>query len=76
MIDPKQIPDEVVGKVKTLMDEMGFFLAPPLCDFEAREIAVAVLAAWPGVEHQTPDGWSNKPHIILPMPQEASDECL
>jgi hypothetical protein len=30
----------------------------------------AMLTAWPGMEYQTPDEWSNKPHIILPLPKE------
>ena len=30
----------------------------------------AGIAAWPGMEHQTPNDWSNKPHIILPLPKE------
>jgi len=31
---------------------------------------LAMLKAWPGIEHQTPNEWSNKPHIILPLTQE------
>ena len=41
---------------------------------EARIACRAMLKAWPGMEHQTPDGWSNKPHIILPLPKENSND--
>ena len=38
---------------------------------EARAACLSMLKAWPGMEHQTPDGWSNKPHIILPLPRKS-----
>ena len=74
MLKAEQIPDEVVGKVKALVDEMGG-LAPPIRDFEAREIAVAVLAAWPGARDWNHCARCNEgPHLLLPLPKEASDE--
>lgn len=36
----------------------------------ARAACLAMLEAWPGVEHQTPNEWSNRSHIILPLPKE------
>jgi hypothetical protein len=88
MIKPEQIPVEVVeAAAVTLMGRLmvsqqdalhvwsGMY-EPEKEQFrrEARAAIAAALSAWPGMEHQTPDEWSNKPHIILPLPQEASDK--
>lgn len=44
------------------------------CDECVTTMIRAAINAWPGSEHQTPNEWSNKPHLILPLPQEARDE--
>ncbi len=48
MIKDEQIPDKVTQRVKALVIKMRF-LGTPIRDFEAREIAAAVINAWPGV---------------------------
>lgn len=46
---------------------------------EARATALALLEAWPGMVHYR-GGWepvvhnNRKPHFILPLPQEVSDD--
>lgn len=72
-IDEKQIPPEVIKKVRALVLEMGFF-GTPIRDVEAREIAVAVLSAWPGAErskHYSGQGRPGVRCISLPLLQEA-----
>jgi len=82
MIEPKQIPDEVVeaaAKAITMalilaVDEDCRALA--LTDDERAELARAAIAAalnaWPNAEVV---GWYHADHtLILPLPQEASDE--
>jgi len=68
VIKAEQIPDEVTQRVKALVIEMGFF-GTQIRDFEAREIAAAVINAWP-------DAFITKysegaPAFNLPLTQEA-----
>ena len=87
MIRTDQIPHEVVEAAARATWESwrmnGREKAPVFEDLQpwiqeeerthARASLAAALNAWPGMEHQTPDGWSNKPHIILPLPQESEN---
>ncbi len=79
MIDPKQIPDEVVeAAAKTLMDPDYPNSWPAWMD-EARAAIAAALNAWPGALHspdEVIDGELLPPIISLPfpLPQEKQDE--
>ena len=76
MIRADQIPDEVVEALHTsLADDAGVLVPKSDC---VTAIAAA-LNAWPGSEyvyrqpHRRAVSYSS-PAIILPLPQEASDE--
>ena len=62
------IPPEALEAMKNSLFWAG------LSDADARAAILAALGAWPGIEHQTPNKWSNKPHIILPLPQENAND--
>lgn len=67
MIDPKQIPDEVVNEL-FLRDAWRGSVS------QARAAIAACLAAWPGAEVKpTHLGYPAWPHLILPLPQEGRD---
>jgi len=71
MLKPEQIPDEVVeAAAKTLMDPDYPNSWPAWMD-EARAALAAALNAWPDAEARPTFGPSR---IILPLPQEVSDE--
>jgi hypothetical protein len=58
-----------------LVDPYGFPMKHECsCRSMARAACLAMLRAWPGMEHQTPDEWSNRPHIILPLPKENTND--
>jgi len=65
MIDPKQIPDEVVEAAHE---------ADAACDGKdwMRVAIAAALAEWPGVH--TKIYTVGKDHLILPLPKDAADE--
>ena len=89
MINPAQIPPEVVeaaavtlmGRLMVSREDAARLWAglyePEKEQFrrEARAAIAAALAAWPGMHkgHQC-TGCGGDPQIILPIPQEASDE--
>jgi hypothetical protein len=62
MIDPKQIPDEVVEAARR-----AYYAEKP-CGF--RESIAAALAAWPGANKEKFAPWSSEHQLILPLPQE------
>jgi hypothetical protein len=68
MIDPKQIPDEVVEELHSRFAWIGNADG-------AREAIAAALAAWPGAETRLED-WHTPPEtvLILPLPKDAADE--
>ena len=64
MIDPKQIPDEVVDAHIAIMEKM--MIGPPT-KAAARKIIAATLLAWPGAYQGAHIGeWSR----ILPLPDK------
>lgn len=72
MIRTEQIPDEVV--------EAAYQRLYTMRPEDIRASIAAALAAWPGlVEYR--GGWepvvhnNRKPHLILPLPQEARDDA-
>jgi hypothetical protein len=69
MIDPAQIPGEVVEAAA-----LAYRTAPlKRTHLQAMELAIAAaLSAWPGMTHMEPDLANGI--IILPLPQQASDE--
>ncbi len=67
MIKPEQIPPEVVWKLHDKLWEVG---NPSVA--EARTALAATLNAWPGMTHMEPDLANGI--IILPLPQQDSDE--
>ena len=72
MIDPKQIPDEVV---EVAARSMGWTSAIVLPQDRLRfkgHIAAA-LNAWPGV-YPVNYGGDEPPFLVLPLPQEARNE--
>ena len=79
MINPAQIPDEVVEaaaraiaeslRTARLTTEAQDGYKP-----EARAAIAAALNAWPGAEVHNFDGWTHAEGLVLPLPQEALDE--
>ena len=71
MIDPKQIPDEVVLALHdSLVEEGGAVVPACYC----RAALAAALNAWPS-GYIEPFEWASKPDIlILPLPKDAADE--
>lgn len=75
MINTAQIPPEVVEAAARVIadangwrDEQGFKACVPV----ARAAIAATINAWPGMTHMEPDLANGI--IILPLPQQASDE--
>jgi hypothetical protein len=75
MIDPAQIPDEVVDAAERT------YRTVPLWTSHADSIRAAIAAAleaWPGMDYRpgakVNRSWTTPGKIILPLPQEASDE--
>jgi hypothetical protein len=78
MIDPAQIPDEVVeAAARALADDAKLNwddvpYAHNVMRGEARAAIIAALNAWPNAEVV---GWYHADHtLILPLPQKASDD--
>jgi hypothetical protein len=66
MVDPKQIPDEVVWKLQDKLWRMGGASVD-----ETRAALAAALAAWPGAGDEYPgDG---TPCLILPLQEKSND---
>lgn len=42
---------------------------------QARAAFEAMVANWEGAEHQTPNEWSNKEHLILPLTENPDAEA-
>jgi hypothetical protein len=80
MIRPEQIPDEVVeAAAKVIADANGWREkhSVSICKPVAVEAIVAAINAWPGanVFPGMQRGFTETPpHLILPLPQEKSDE--
>jgi hypothetical protein len=78
MIDPKQIPDEVVLALHdSLVEEGGAVVPACYC----RAAIAAALDAWPQGNLHTPIPYAGAPRpsftlpaIILPLPKDAADE--
>ena len=79
MIDAKQIPDEAVEAAVKAFDasEEDAYVSHA---HDIRAAITAALNAWPGMKYTGPTGGGlsqelfQAPLIILPLPQEVSDE--
>jgi len=66
---------QVLADINGWRDEQGLIACMPV----ARLCFLAILEAWPGMAHYR-GGWepvihnNRKPHLILPLPTEASHE--
>lgn len=67
MIDPKQIPDEVVEAMRESITDTVMFIN----EKEARAAIVATLNAWPEMELRPT---FNPSRIILPLTQESPND--
>jgi hypothetical protein len=70
MIDPKQIPDEVIKAAISAYDYASSDVYTT-AEQDMAETIVAALNAWPGVDYRPTFGPSR---IILPLPQEKVDD--
>ena len=77
MIDPKMIPDEVVRVAMAAIDDEPFSSGPTDDLRPMRVSNAAALNAWPNAKTLRDDGRRQTyivPALILPLPQEASDD--
>jgi hypothetical protein len=78
MIDPKQIPDEVVEAVEKVLSR--YLVGGYTLDHKesiAGIITAAALSAWPGAwrtPYPSPDGSRIDDLVILPLPKDSADE--
>lgn len=75
MLKPEQIPDDVWVQVALRLESCGAVVS----DYVAKRVAAEVINAWPGmgpIRTDQPIGdWCDKlPAIILPLPQEKTDD--
>lgn len=71
MLKPEQIPDDVWVQVALRLESCGAVVS----DYVAKRVAAEVINAWPGMNHdsQAWRGYGGEV-LILPLPQEPSDE--
>jgi hypothetical protein len=70
MIRSEQISDEVIEAAKEAYRHTD---EKTMSDWLAEIIAAAV-NAWPGAEVHNFDGWTHAEGLVLPLPQQDSDE--
>jgi len=77
MIDPAQIPDEVVEAAARAIGEETYVGNKQTLRDAGRAAIAAGLAAWPNAKTLRDDGRRQTyivPALILPLPQEARDD--
>ena len=76
MINPAQIPDEVVeaAALSICRDNGWPDSRASFCTEVARAAIAAALNAWPGMTLHQQDINAEYSYFVLPLPQEASDD--
>ena len=74
MIDPAQIPDEVVEAAARAIGEETYVGNKQTLRDAGRAAIAAALNAWPGMTLHQQDINAEYSYFVLPLPQEVSDE--